>query len=100
MSIKTKGFGGSMTMTLGLTPDGKIQKIAFTELNETKGLGMKADEDDFKGQFAGKGGTLKLNDSGDQGISAITGATVTSTAVVNAVNYGLKFFETVTKGGN
>ena len=54
----------------------------------------------IKGQFAGKGGTLKLNDSGDQGISAITGATVTSTAVVNAVNYGLKFFETVTKGGN
>ena len=87
-------------MTLGLTPDGRIQKIAFTEINETKGLGMKANDDDFKNQFEGKGGTLKLGDSGEQGINAITGATVTSTAVVNAVNAGLKFFETVTKGGN
>ena len=96
MSIQTKGFGGKLVMTLGLTADGKIQKIAFTELNETKGLGMKADEDGFKDQFNGKGGTLKLGED----ISAISGATVTSTAVVSGVNAGLKFFDSVMKGGN
>jgi len=36
----------------------------------------------------------------DNDISAITGATVTSTAVYNAVNAGLNFYETVLKGGN
>ncbi len=100
MSIKTKGFGGTILMTMGLAPDGSIQKIAFTEIHETQGLGMKATEDGFRNQFDGKGGTLKLGDGGEQGISAITGATVTSNAVVSAVNYGLKFYETVTKGGN
>ena len=103
VSVTAKGFGGDVTMALGLTPDGKINKIAFTELNETAGLGMRADEDSFKGQFAGKGGELSLvkgTAGGGQEISALTGATVTSTAVVNGVNAGLAFCEEAAKGGN
>ena len=103
VSVTAKGFGGDVTMALGLTPDGKINKIAFTELNETAGLGMRADEDSFKDQFAGKGGELSLvkgTAGGGQEISALTGATVTSTAVVNGVNAGLAFCEEATKGGN
>ena len=89
-------------MALGLTPDGKVSKIAFTELNETAGLGMRADEDAFKDQFPGKSGSVSLvkGDAGEDQISAITGATVTSTAVTNALNAGLDFYETVLKGGN
>ena len=77
--------------------------IVFTEMNETAGLGMEADKAPFKDQFAGKGGELSLvkgTASGGQEISALTGATVTSTAVVNSVNAGLAFFEEATKGGN
>ena len=33
-------------------------------------------------------------------LEAMSGATVTSTAVKNAVNAGLNFYETVLKGGN
>ena len=43
---------------------------------------------------------VKGTASGEQEISALTGATVTSTAVVNSVNAGLAFFEEATKGGN
>ena len=102
LSVSSKGFGGDVTMALGLTPDGKVSKIAFTELNETAGLGMRADEDAFKDQFPGKSGSVSLvkGDAGEDQISAITGATVTSTAVTNALNAGLDFYETVLKGGN
>ena len=103
VSVTAKGFGGNVTMAIGLNPDGTIRKISFTELTETAGLGMRADEDVFKNQFEGKGGTLNLvkgDASGANDISAISGATVTSTAVINGVNTGLDFFETVVKGGN
>lgn len=102
-SVTAKGFGGDVTMALGLTPDGAVRKIAFTELNETAGLGMEADKAPFKDQFTGRSGELSLikgTASGEQEISALTGATVTSTAVVNGVNAGLAFCEEATKGGN
>ena len=97
LSVSSKGFGGDVTMALGLTPEGEVKKISFTELNETAGLGMRANEDSFKDQFAGKSGSVAY---GEDGVEAMSGATVTSTAVKNAVNAGLKFYETVLKGGN
>ena len=97
LSVSSKGFGGDVTMALGLTPEGKVSKIAFTELNETAGLGMRADEAAFKDQFPGKSGSIAY---GSDGVEAMSGATVTSTAAANAVNAGLNFYETVLKGGN
>ena len=97
LSVSSKGFGGQVVMALGITPDGAVRKISFTELNETAGLGMRADEDSFKDQFVGKSGSITY---GEDGVEAMSGATVTSTAVKNAVNAGLNFYETVLKGGN
>ena len=92
-----------MTLALGLTKEGQITGISFTELTETAGLGMKAAEPAFRDQFAGKSGALTLVKgaaSGEQEISAITGASVTSNAVISAVNAGMDLYETVLKGGN
>ena len=103
LNVTSKGFGGNVTLAMGLTADGKITGISFTELSETAGLGMKADEPAFKEQFAGKGGKLSLmkgEAGGEQEISAITGASVTSNAVISAVNAGLDLYATVLKGGN
>ena len=102
LSLSTQGFGGQIIMAMGLTPEGEIISISFTEISETAGLGMKATEPEFKGQFSGKSGTLTLvkgATSADDEISAITGASVTSNAVINAVNAGLEFYDTVLKGG-
>ncbi len=103
LNVTGKGFGGDVTMALGLSADGAITGISFTELNETAGLGMRADEPAFKEQFNGKSGQLTLvkgDASGEQEVSAITGASVTSGAVISAVNAGLDFYETTLKGGN
>ncbi|MBQ7060071.1 MAG: RnfABCDGE type electron transport complex subunit D [Firmicutes bacterium] len=97
------GMEGNVTLTVGLDMDGKILGIAFTELNETPGLGMKADEPAFKDQFTGKAEqqlkVVKGGASASNEIDSISGATITSRAVVNAVNAGLDFFHNVLKGG-
>ena len=97
--VTGQGFGGNFTMGIGFTRAGVIQKILFKELHETAGLGMKADNDEFKSQFIGKAGKLELEIWGadnNSEISAISGATVTSRAVVNAVNAGTEFLYQVT----
>lgn len=95
------GFDGNITLSVGLSPDGTLNGIAFTELNETAGMGMKVDEDAFKGQFNGvQVESFTLNKAGgstaDNEIDSVTGASISSGAVVNAVNTALAFFaETV-----
>ena len=90
------GFDGNITLSTGIAADGTINGIAFTELHETAGMGMRCDEDSFKGQFAGKNvDAFTLNKSGgasaDNEINSISGASISSSAVVNAVNAALDF---------
>ena len=91
------GFDGNIAMSVGIDPEGTITGIAFTELNETAGMGMRVDEDEFKGQFAGVNtDAFTLNKSGnstaDNDIDTVSGASTTSGAVVNAVNTALAFY--------
>ena len=98
------GYDGNVTLSLGLDATGKVLGIAFTELTETPGMGMLADEPAFKGQFADRQVTQFVHNkggvTGDNVIDAISGASTTSGAVVNAVNAGLDFFHSVMQGGN
>ena len=106
MSISTAdGYQGKpVTLSLGLGPEGKVLGIAFTELDQTPGLGTLADEPAFKDQFIGKQTDQFVHNkggaAGDNTIDAISGASTTSGAVVNAVNAGLDFFHSVLQGGN
>ena len=99
------GFDGDVTLSLGISADGATQGISFTELNETAGMGMRADEPEFKDQFNGRSvSRFTLNKAGgstaEDEINSVSGASITSGAVVNAVNAGLDFYENVMKGGN
>ena len=106
MSVTSaEGFDGNVTMSMGIDMDGTITGLAFTELHETAGMGMRVDEEEFKGQFSGRnveGFTLNKTGgaSSDTEINSVSGASITSGAVVNAVNAGLDFFNNVVKGGN
>ena len=85
----TEAYDGSLSLSVGIAADGTVLGISFTELNETPGKGMLCDEPDFKDQFAGVQ-TSAFTVGGD--INAVSGATISSKAVVNAVNAALAFY--------
>ncbi|MGX8698889.1 MAG: RnfABCDGE type electron transport complex subunit D [bacterium] len=99
-----EGYDGDITLSLGIAPDGSTLGIAFTELNETPGMGMRCDEEAFKSQFAGKSVTsfVVLKDGGaakPEEIDAVSGCTTSSRAVTNAVNAALDFCRNQLMGG-
>ena len=77
-----KGFGGDVTVSVALDGD-KVQDLTIDTPNETEGLGKRASEAEFTDQFIGKGGPFTF---GENGIEALSGATVTSTAALKAIN--------------
>ena len=96
-----KGYGGTVSVMVGLDTEGTILGIEILSHAETPGLGANAVKDDFKGRFAGKSGVLtvdKVSNDG-QNIQAITAATITSKAVVSAVNTITETYTQVMAGG-
>lgn len=89
-STSADAYGGELSISVGITKENIINGIAFLSISETPGLGMRATEEEFYSQFAGKkGNTLSVTKSGSAAeteINAISGATITSKAVTNAVN--------------
>ncbi|MDD5408872.1 MAG: FMN-binding protein [Candidatus Omnitrophica bacterium] len=74
-----KGYSSVIETLAGMFPDGKISAIKVVSLNETPGLGMRVTENSFTRQF-NKEDALSLS-----GVQAITGATISSKAVMNSV---------------
>ena len=90
-----EGYDGNVTLSIGVNTEGVINGISFTELHETPGKGMLCGEPAFMDQFAGKvADKLMLGED----VDGITGVTITSKAVVNAVNAGLDFINTQLRG--
>lgn len=93
-AVKTytnNGFGGKIWLMVGFNPDGTISNYSVLEHKETPGLGSKMDTwfvKDGKGDIIGKnpgGNGLKVSkDGGD--VDAITAATISSRAFLDAVN--------------
>ena len=89
-------YDGGLKLVVGISADGTVNGISFTELHDTPGMGMRCGDPEFKDQFAGvKVSKFILNKSGgstaDDEIDSVSGASVTSGAVVNAVNAALDF---------
>lgn len=86
------GYGGKITMMVGVNTAFEITGVQPLEFSETPGLGTKMTKDEFKGQFLGKSlDNFKFKVQKDGGeIVAITAATITSRAVGDAIERGLK----------
>ncbi len=99
----SEGYGGDIQLSMGIRMDGTLNGISILSISETAGLGMNADTDAFKSQFADKNVEqftyTKNGASADNEIDAISGATITTNAVTNGVNGGLLTFQYL-KGGN
>lgn len=90
-----EGYGGDIQFSMGVTLDGTLNGISLLSISETAGLGMKAG-DVLVPQFTDKKVEsftyTKSGSTSDSEIDAISGATITTNAVVNGVNGGLSFF--------
>lgn len=96
-AIKTysnNGFGGRIEMIVGFYIDGAIKSFAITQHKETPGLGSKINDDKFKQQFNGynpQKGIFKVRQDGGD-IDAVTGATISSRAVIKAIQRAVDAF--------
>ena len=111
----TYGYAGEITMMVGVDNDGKVMGLVASEAHETYGLGNQALTDHvFLSQFLNSAGSFAVAAEGADAFSgatdgasgatssaaadenavevdAITGATVTSKAVVRCVNSAVAY---------
>ena len=94
------GFGGNLSMLVGITPDGVVYNTSVLSHAETPGLGAKCTSDTkFMDQWKGFNPAVKKlavkKDGGD--VDAITASTITSRAYTLAVENALKTFALVSE---
>ena len=98
-----EGYGGDIQFSMGITNEGTLNGISLLSISETAGLGMRAGEV-LVPQFADKNVSrftyTKTGATADSEIDAISGATITTNAVVNGVNAGIAYFDKILKGGS
>lgn len=105
VTVTTKqSYDDSMTFVFSYSMEGQIKGISYTSISETAGLGMKAKDAKFTDQYLNKEVkqfvVTKTGANSAEQIDALSGATVTTKAVTNAVNAGISFLtENVTELG-
>lgn len=96
-----EGYGGDIQFSMGVKLDGTLNGISLLSISETAGLGMKAG-DVLVPQFANKKVErftyTKSGSKDDSEIDVISGATITTNAIVNGVNGGLAVFHGILAG--
>ena len=86
-SATAKGFASDVKVELTVDASGAISGLTVDSTGETEGFGTRCTTDEaFLSQFIGKTGPFTLGENAD----ALSGATITSTAVVEAVNAALE----------
>ena len=100
-----KGYGGEVQIAIGITNEGEVK--AFTVVsaaNESPGFGANALKPEFQEQFAGLSALSPIAysktgaDRSKNEFDAISGATITTSAVTDAVNEAVALFNSELKG--
>ena len=104
VNVAPAGFGGDIDMIVGINENFEFTGTKIISKAETPGLGAKAQEESFYGQFAdGKKGTLTVKKNAknpsESEIAAISGATITSQAVTDGANYAIEIAKILDKEG-
>lgn len=88
--VVTGGYGGDIATMVGIYEDGTMAGIKVVENSETPNLGTKIEEESFSGSFKDKSTEAELlavdNPSAENEVQMISGATVSTDAVVKGVN--------------
>ena len=102
---QANGYGGRLRVMTGVSADGEVTGVSILSQNETVGLGGSCVKPSFRSQFLGRipdGGYSVYKAGSDPysgGIAALTGATITSNAVVSAVNEAVRICQSMEKEG-
>ena len=97
LKVLPSGYGGTIELMVGIdSAKGQVSGINVVSNSETAGLGAKATNPEFSDQDKGKPleelSVLKNGTPGDTEIKAISGATITSTAVTNGVDAAIEVY--------
>lgn len=85
--IAPQGYSAPIEALVGVDSLGKVTKIKIISCKETEGIGTKITSSEFLSKFKGKG-TKDIDK-----IEAITGATISSKALIEGVKQGLKKYK-------
>ncbi len=90
-----RGYSSTISVATGYSLEGVVQGIELLAINDTPGFGMELTNPEFKNRFSGVQTShfllTKGSASNDNDIDVYSGATITTTAVLNAVNAGINF---------
>jgi electron transport complex protein RnfG len=95
ITVAPRGYAGPVELVAGITNDGNLRAIRILNQSETPGLGAKAAQEEFYGQFkdAGEIKVIKTKPVSPGEIQAISGATITSNGVASGVNTALAYWK-------
>ena len=92
VEVATNGFGGAMSMVVGVDMDGAVTGVSVTDNSETANIGTKVVNDQtVLDRFIGMShadGEITVN-SGSNRFDGVSGATVSSKGVTAGVNTAL-----------
>lgn len=97
ITCETKSFGGTITVMVGVDPEGSVTGVKVTKHSDTPGVGTKAmDSAYLEKQYSGKtetDGAGNIRD--DKEIDQVTGATVSSNAIYQCVTKALNAYSEI-----
>ena len=102
-TTESKGYGGTIQVMTGIGSDDTVQGVVLLSQEEPPGLGANAAKEEFRQQYQQavpqNGFEVVKSTPGDGQIEAMTGATISSDAVTDAVNLAVSAYQTIQEGG-
>ncbi|MBO5060581.1 MAG: RnfABCDGE type electron transport complex subunit G [Clostridia bacterium] len=100
VKVTPNGYGGEISMIVGIDNEYKVTGIEIISQSETAGLGSNCTKEEFKAQFVGKTENIEVVKNGATGnqVDAISSATITTKAVTRGVNEAVNTIKSM-RGG-
>ena len=103
VQVASPGFHGNIEMLVGINSEGVETGIKILSHGETPGVGSKVENPDFQERFKNRPTEeefklVKTESSSDYEIQGITGATISSTAVITGVNEAVSYYKSAILG--
>ncbi len=98
----SQGYGGPVTVNVGIDPEGRITGVKPLDLSETPNIGMRVAEPAFAEQFIGKtyGVSSTKGVPGENEIQAVSGATYSTGAFMDSVSQAFEQFNLIREAVN